>query len=87
MDRRIWVVNALLGVGILVVTGIFDLTLTLGKFHGLVFALYSAYAAAGLLLVNIVLALWRRNVQFFYAGIVVAIAIFAIVWSAGALLG
>lgn len=58
--RRFWIAA---GVYVAVLLGflIFDLSLTLGKFHGLVFALYSAYFSGAFLLVMAVLAFLNRK--------------------------
>lgn len=55
--RRIIITNMVIVGLILGGTYIFDTTLTLGDFHGLVFVLYSAYGLLVLLAINLVTAL------------------------------
>lgn len=62
--RRTLIIDGAVLLAIAVSSAILDASLALGKFHGFVFGLYTAYGGAGIFLVNAVLsgiALARRK--------------------------
>jgi|SRR6056297_992871 len=90
--RRILVIDGIILAVIAASSAILDASLALGKFHGFVFGLYTAYGGAGIFLVNAVLsgiALARRKREaawhYVAAGLLALAAGVLVAWLGGQL--
>lgn len=76
----IYLVNGIILAIILLSALLFDMNLQLGKFHGLVFGLYSLYGSILQVLVNAILGLWRKkNEHYIVAGVLAGTIILVVI--------
>jgi len=76
---KIYLINSIILATILLLALLFDMNLQLGKFHGLVFGLYSLYASILQVIVNVILGLWRKKKEHYITAGILAGSILLIV--------
>ena len=85
--KKAFLINTIISLAIAATAGLLDLSLALGKFHGLVFALYTAYGLALQAIINIIIAViaWTKTKKLFAktvlaSGLLIPAASFLLLW-------
>lgn len=76
---KIYLINAIILASIVLVAFLFDRSLQLGNFHGLVFGLYTFYASILQVIVNAALGFWRKKKEHYITAGILAGTILLIV--------